>query len=74
MTYMSTELLRSFFQGGNNIRREAWPAGDHICADGAEGGTIWYYDAKEDELTRDYKLGFHDLNSWDWTAEAVEDK
>jgi hypothetical protein len=60
------ELLKSFFEGGQNIRRKSWPVGDYICADGAEGGTIWYYDAEEDELTAGYKLGFHDLGTDEW--------
>lgn len=59
-------LLREFYTEGEHIRRQCWPPGDYISADGAEGGTLWYYTAKEDEFTRDYKLGFHDLGAFDW--------
>lgn len=62
------ELLNAFFPLGENIRRDAWPVGDHISADGAEGGTIWYYCAEDDELTPDYKLGFHDIGADDWSV------
>lgn len=71
---VTTELLKEFFEGMKNIRRASWPAGDHISSDGAEGGTIWYYDAEEDELTAGYRLGFHDLAAGDWEIEQVEDK
>ena len=63
---MGDELLTAFYPEGKNIRRKSWPEGDHICTDGAEGGTIWYYTAEEDELTPDYKLGFHDLGTDEW--------
>lgn len=60
------KLLEQFFTETNSIRRAYWPKGDYISADGAEGGTIWYYSDSEDELTPDYKLGFHDLAAGDW--------
>lgn len=63
---VSTELLTAFYEGRGFIRRASWPKGDHISADGAEGGTIWYYDAEDDELTAGYRLGFHELGSDDW--------
>ena len=60
------ELLGYFFTNGESIRRKSWPEGDHISADGAEGGTIWHYSAEQDELTPGYRLGFHDLAAEDW--------
>lgn len=63
---MGSEILRDFFTGGKLIRLTGWPTGDHIEADGAEGGTIWYYSAENDELTPDYRLGFHELcGTWE---------
>lgn len=59
-------LLREFYSGSAPIRRACWPTGDHISTDSAEGGTLWYYSADEDELTKDYKLDFHDLAASDW--------
>lgn len=59
-------LLREFYNGSAPIRRACWPTGDHISTDSAEGGTLWYYSADEDELTKDYKLDFHDLAASDW--------
>lgn len=59
-------LLREFYSGSASIRRACWPTGDHISTDSAEGGTLWYYSADEDELTKDYKLDFHDLAASDW--------
>lgn len=59
-------LLRQFYTEGKNIRRQCWPPGDHISADGAEGGTLWYYASNGDEFIRDYKLGFHELGATDW--------
>lgn len=63
---VTTELLTAFYEGGEFIRRASWPKVDHISADGAEGGTIWYYDAEDDELTAGYRLGFHELGADDW--------
>lgn len=63
---MNDFLLTAFYPEGKNIRRASWPKGDHISTDGAEGGTIWYYCAEEDELTPDYRLGFHELGCDDW--------
>lgn len=63
---ISDEWLELFFPGGANMRRSVWPAGDYISSDGAEGGTIWYYSAENDDLLPDYKLGFHDLAAGDW--------
>lgn len=60
------ELLNAFYEGGRSIRRKTWPTEDHIDADGAEGGTIWYYNACEDELNPDFTLDFHDLGADDW--------
>lgn len=60
------ELLKPFYENLCNIRRKNWPDGDHISADGAEGGTIWYYDAENDDLIPDYKMGYHDLAANDW--------
>lgn len=71
---MGDQLLEAFFPEGKNIRRTSWPEGDHISSDGAEGGTIWYYRAEDDELLRDYMLGFHDLASDDWEIEKDEYK
>lgn len=63
---MGSTILRLFFEGGFYIRLKGWPDGDKIMADGAEGGTIWYYSAENDELTPDYKLGFHELcGTWE---------
>lgn len=63
---ISEELLHSFFEQGKNIRRGSWPVGDHISADGAEGGTIWYYEAEEDELSPKWAFGFHEMAAGDW--------
>lgn len=63
---MTEAILNAFFELGKNIRLKHWPAGDHISADGAEGGTIWYYSASDDELAPDYRLGFNELASEDW--------
>ena len=62
---MGDELLEAFYPQGKNIRRASWPPEDFICTDGSEG-TIWYYNACEDELNPDYTLGFHDLGTDDW--------
>lgn len=58
--------LTLVYTEGRNARRATWPPGDYISADGAEGGTLWYYTASEDEFTKDYKLGFHELGATDW--------
>lgn len=63
---MGDQLLTAFYEEGKSIRRTSWPVGDYISADGAEGGTLWYYCAEEDELTPDYRLGFHDLGTDEW--------
>lgn len=63
---MGDELLTKFFPEGQYIRRTSWPEGDHIMTDGAEGGTIWYYRAEDDELIPGYKLDFHDLGTDEW--------
>lgn len=63
---MGEDLLSAWFEKGKTIRRVAWPAGDYISVDGAEGGTFWYYTAEQDELTPDYKLGFHEIAAGDW--------
>lgn len=63
---MGDELISAWFEKGKNIRRASWPKGDYISVDGAEGGTLWYYTAEEDELTPDYKLGFHEIAAGDW--------
>lgn len=66
MRIISTAALESFYSEGRDIRRREWPEGDYISADGAEGGTLWYYDASEDDLEPEYKLGFHELAADDW--------
>lgn len=63
---MGEALLTAFFPENKNIRRSSWPEGDYISSDGADGGTIWYYDASEDELTAGYRFGFHDLATDEW--------
>jgi hypothetical protein len=68
-----TAFLKPFFEEGAYLRRPDWPAGDHIMADGAEGGTIWYYSAANDELAADYKLGFQELAGL-WEIEEVEER
>lgn len=65
---MGDALLTEFYPNGKNIRRAVWPEGDYISTDGAEGGTIWYYYAEDDELTAGYRLGFHDLGADDWSV------
>lgn len=64
--HVCEKLLNEFFTEGKAIRRTSWPTEDYIVADGAEGGTIWYYNACEDELTADFGMNFHDLTSEDW--------
>lgn len=59
-------LLREFYTECEHIRRACWPPGDYISADGADGGTLWYYASNGDEFIRDYKLGFHELGATDW--------
>lgn len=54
------------FEKGKNFRRSSWPQGDFICMDGAEGGTIWYYSEKDDDMLPGYTLGIHDLGADDW--------
>lgn len=56
------ELLKALYEGGEDVRRRAWPAGDYISADGA----IWYYSSARDDFLFDYRLGFHDLGANDW--------
>lgn len=68
MRILDELLLRVFATEGRDLRRKSWPEGDCISADGAEGGTLWYYDASEDEFNKDFKLGFHDLLADDWEA------
>lgn len=63
---ISTELLEAFFPQGKNIRRASWPIDEFITADGAEGGTIWYYNATNDELNPDYCFDFQDMTADDW--------
>lgn len=63
---MGDLLLHAFYEGGKRIRRASWPVGDHISADGAEGGTIWFYDADDDELVAGWSLMYHDLCAGDW--------
>lgn len=58
--------LEELFEGGKHIRRASWPAGDFLCADGAEEGTLWYYTSEADDFAHEYKLGFHDLGPSDW--------
>lgn len=59
-------LQNDWLTKGVSIRRKSWPAGDYIDADGAEGGTIWYYTAQFDDLELDYGLTFNDICAADW--------
>ena len=59
-------LSHALYEQGKAIRRASWPVGDHLSADGAEGGTLWYYDASGDDLQKDWSLDFHDLGCDDW--------
>ena len=63
---INEDLLHAFYTHGKYIRRRAWPEGDYLIADGAEGGTIWYYTAATDSLDEGYTLGFHSLGADDW--------
>lgn len=62
---MGEDLLTEWFTNGKNIRRTVWPAGDYVCVDGGDD-TLWYYDAENDNLICDYKLGFHEIAAGDW--------
>lgn len=66
MRILSFRMFETLARGGDCFRRQSWPEGDRMSFDGAEGGTLWYYRAKDDELTPDWKLGFHDLLADDW--------
>lgn len=63
---LTPEIMDEFYRDMKSIRRASWPDGDCIMADSAEEGTLWYYSYKNDELTKDYGIGFHDLPADDW--------
>lgn len=63
---LTPEFVDDFYQKDLRIRRRVWQDGDHLMPDGAEGGTLWYYNAATDELTKGYGIGFNDLAADDW--------